>query len=182
MTSKPNKQRTISKNIRLFFVCGFIGMNLILSNNCQNKRQEKVDELAKQISKRIYDEDEPIKYDNVNDETCKPEREFILSQTKRIEKVISHLEENYEKLSIQEFEAYLTQWNRDIEKIRDDIDKYNYQCFKYVGIKGLGTLAMQLGLGYINVVMYNDKSDIIQVKRRIVDKVNEIHTSLEAIK
>jgi hypothetical protein len=121
---------------------------------------------------------EPMQYENVDSPECQGEKEFIIRQINRLERAISNLEENYKNLSEQEFEKYLTQWNRDIESNRNEIDNYNYSCFKSIGIKGLGTLAVQLGTGYVSVVMYNDDSDVLLFKSRIEETIADIMASL----
>ena len=50
---------------------------------------------------------------------------------------------------------------------------------KYIGIKGLGTLAAQIGAGYIKVVMYNDNSDLLQFRQRFKETKEEILNLLE---
>ena len=110
--------------------------------------------------------------------SCQTERNYILSQTNRIEEAVRNLESNYSELSITAFEIFLANWNNDFDYLREEINSYNYYCFQYSGIKGLATLAMQLGLGYIDIVMYNDKRDVIETKRRFIDKKNAVLESL----
>lgn len=158
---------------------GLILINIFFLHSCQS-RQNKVDELAKEINKRIYENDEPARIDNLYDEKCQSERTYIISQTKEINTMVANLVEKHKNLSSQAFEKYLTQWNKDIDLVRNQINNYNYKCFKYIGIKGLGTLASQIGLDYIQVVMYNDKSSLLQTKQRFEKQKRDILTSLEA--
>ena len=148
-----------------------------LADIVKETRQKKVDALAKKISQRVG-LDEPPKYDSVLNEECRTERSYILSQVENISEAIETLEEKYSNLSINEFEIFLTEWNREIGNLRTEISNYNYSCFEFVGIKGLALLAEQLGLGYIQVVMYDDKSDIKRAKIKLLETRKNILESL----
>ena len=167
---KWKKQNTVYIGLATIAVITLI-IFLAITNQGESNRTEEVT-----VEKVDHD---PIEYEDVDKPDCQPEKKFILEQLKRVETAITDLKKNYNNLSIQNFERYLSQWNRDIEVIRDDINNHKYVCFKYVGIKAFGTLAMQLGLGYIHIVMYNDDSDVRQLTPRIKEKKKYILASLE---